>query len=680
MNKSKWQRLLGAALVAALLITTFAPAAIAATPAAAVQQVSGATEVSALLPGGQFYKIWLALTPDRPNANVTVTAEWDRENALENGAGFYILDENNLAAVVNGASLPANNVGVGSSNFFLNGPSNVQGASINATGTGYTIVLFNDSNSDANVKLTVTNATVADDSGQVTAPGATTDDTAAATAEATAEATADTTTAATVEATDAATTTVAATPAPAATAAATPAATVVASGPVRAESMEGSLPEQYSQHFLGLEPTIRDGNMSLVLTYDPQDNTELARRINFWVLDTAGFKRYQEGESASAVAIAAGSQSFLDPDTSNKREASFQATGFGPYTVIVQNNSRVPATYQLTVTGGVLVDDSAQTLTAQQAGGVSASATTTDTVATTTPATTTTTTTTTTATTTATAGTGVAGTPGGTYTVVSGDTLAIIARDIYGDYRLYEQLCAFNNIADCNTIEVGQVINLPTEAEIGAVAAPAAAATTAATPAAAATAAATVAATPAATTTVTATTPVTGTSAVTSTAATTGTTGVSATGATTRTTSTAATTASGTIVDIASESGDFGILLDALQQANLDAALSGSGPFTVFAPTDAAFESLLSNNNLTEDQLLQAKELADILQYHVLSGKLLAADLTDGSRATTLQGKPVTFEVRDGSVFINGAELVTTDIQASNGVIHAINAVILPPQ
>ncbi|MCB0049889.1 MAG: LysM peptidoglycan-binding domain-containing protein, partial [Caldilinea sp.] len=75
---------------------------------------------------------------------------------------------------------------------------------------------------------------------------------------------------------------------------------------------------------------------------------------------------------------------------------------------------------------------------------------------------------TTTTTTTTTESTGVAGEPGGTYTVQSGDTLAIIARDIYGDFRLYEQLCAYNNIADCNVIEVGQVINLPTAEEIGA--------------------------------------------------------------------------------------------------------------------------------------------------------------------------------------------------------------------
>jgi ATP-dependent DNA helicase DinG len=500
MSNSKWQRLLGAALVALLLTTSLTPVAMAATPAAVAQQVTEATELTALLPGGEFYKVWLALTPDGPNVNVTVTAEWDRDNALETGVGFYVLDENNLAAVVNGEPLPANNVGIGSSNFFLNGSSNMQGTSFSATGTSYTVVLFNDSNSDANVTLRVTNATISDDSGQVSAPGATDDATADATATMTDTATTtDTTTVATTDtvtdtatdttdtaadATDTVTDTAATTETVAATPAATEAAATTAAavpaGPVRAETMEGELPEQYNQHFLALEPSVRDGDITLVLTYDPQDSTELARRINFWVLDDAGFRRYQDGESASAVAIAAGSQSFIEPDTSNKREASFQATGFGPYTVIVQNNSRVPATYQLAVTGGVLVDDSAQTLTAQQAGGVTATGTTTGTVATTATTTTTaaadaTTATTTTATTTA--GTGVAGTPGGTYTVQSGDTLAIIARDIYGDYRLYEQLCAFNNIADCNVIEVGQVINLPTEAEIGAVAAPAAAAT-----------------------------------------------------------------------------------------------------------------------------------------------------------------------------------------------------------
>ena len=221
MNKSKWQRLLGAALVAALLTATFAPAAIAAVPAAPAQQVSGAKEVTALLPGGQFYKIWLALTPDNPGT-VTVTAEWDRANAQENGVGFFVLDENNLAAVVSGAPLSANNVGSGSANFFLNGSSNMQGASFRATGTAYTIVVYNDSGSDANVTLRVDNGTISDDSGQVQAPGAT--------VEATTEAAA-TEEVAAVEAVAteaAATAAVTATVAAAATPAATPVATVVA--------------------------------------------------------------------------------------------------------------------------------------------------------------------------------------------------------------------------------------------------------------------------------------------------------------------------------------------------------------------------------------------------------------------------------------------------------------------
>ena len=507
MYKTNWQRLLGAALVAALLVTGFAPAAMAATsqtaPSAAAQQVSGAKEVSGTLTGGQFAKIWLALTPDSNPGTVTLTADWDRPNADSSNVGFYVLNEQNLQRVLGGDSLIQNNVAQGQSSFFLNGADNVQGARFNATGPAYTVVVFNDSATDASFTLRAEGATLADDSGQVRVPGAATPEAtgeaattgtvtetvAAPAAAATAEVTA---TAATTE------TTPAATPAPATTVTTTAAA--VPAGPVRAETMQGSLPEQFSQHFLGLEPTVRDGEVTLVMTYDPQDNTELARRINFWVLDDAGFKRFQAGDSASTVALAAGSKFFLDPDTSNKRSATFKSTGFGPYTVIVQNNSRVPATYDLTATGGILLDDSGQTITAQQAGGTAPAATgaTTETVAAgTTTATTATTTTTTTA------GSGVAGEPGGTYTVKSGDTLAIIARDLYGDYRLYEQLCAFNKIADCNVIEVGQVINLPTKEEIGAVAGtPAAAATPAATTAAAAaTPEATVAAAAAATTT-----------------------------------------------------------------------------------------------------------------------------------------------------------------------------------
>jgi uncharacterized surface protein with fasciclin (FAS1) repeats len=248
--------------------------------------------------------------------------------------------------------------------------------------------------------------------------------------------------------------------------------------------------------------------------------------------------------------------------------------------------------------------------------------------------------------------------------------MALIARDIYGDFRLYEQLCAFNSIADCNIIEVGQVIKLPTNAEIGAsatttTAAATPAATTAAQPVA--TTAATTATTTTATTT--ATTPVTTTAPVTSTGATTSTTG---------TRPSTGSTAAGTIAEVAASNPNFSILSKALEATGLDATLS-SGEYTVFAPTDAAFNVLLDTTGLTADQLLQASELSQILQYHVLSGAVMAEDVTNGMKATTVQGKPVTFEIKDGSVYINGAKVTITDIPASNGVIHAISAVILPP-
>ena len=176
---------------------------------------------------------------------------------------------------------------------------------------------------------------------------------------------------------------------------------------------------------------------------------------------------------------------------------------------------------------------------------------------------------------------------------------------------------------------------------------------------------------------------------MTATAATTATTAVTSTGSVTSTgttTSTARTTtggssttsAGGTIAEVAASNPNFSILASALEATGLDATL-GSGEYTVFAPTDAAFNELLATTGLTADQLLQAKELTQILQYHVVSGQVESGDITNGQRATTVQGQPVTFEVKDGSVYVNGAKVTIADIPASNGVIHAISAVILPP-
>jgi uncharacterized surface protein with fasciclin (FAS1) repeats len=133
----------------------------------------------------------------------------------------------------------------------------------------------------------------------------------------------------------------------------------------------------------------------------------------------------------------------------------------------------------------------------------------------------------------------------------------------------------------------------------------------------------------------------------------------------------------GTIVDVAAGDGSFSTLVAAVTAADLVETLSGEGPFTVFAPTDEAFAALPAG---VLDALLLPENkavLAQILTYHVVSGKVMAADVTD-SDVATVEGQTVKLTTTDG-VKVNGATVVVADVAASNGVIHAIDAVILPP-
>jgi transforming growth factor-beta-induced protein len=134
-----------------------------------------------------------------------------------------------------------------------------------------------------------------------------------------------------------------------------------------------------------------------------------------------------------------------------------------------------------------------------------------------------------------------------------------------------------------------------------------------------------------------------------------------------------------TIVDIAVDNPDFSILVAAVTEAGLVETLSGDGPFTVFAPTDEAFEAALDALGITAEELLANPALGDILTYHVLSGEVMSSDLEPTQTVATVQGEEVTITVDDDGARINDAEIVQTDIEASNGVIHVIDAVILPP-
>ena len=132
------------------------------------------------------------------------------------------------------------------------------------------------------------------------------------------------------------------------------------------------------------------------------------------------------------------------------------------------------------------------------------------------------------------------------------------------------------------------------------------------------------------------------------------------------------------IVGTAVAAGSFNTLAAALKAADLVETLKGTGPFTVFAPTDEAFAKLPSG---TLDDLLKPEnkaKLKGILTYHVISGKVMAADVVKLKSAKTVNGQNLTIVVKDGTVMVDNAKVTKTDIMCTNGVIHVIDAVVLP--
>ena len=133
-----------------------------------------------------------------------------------------------------------------------------------------------------------------------------------------------------------------------------------------------------------------------------------------------------------------------------------------------------------------------------------------------------------------------------------------------------------------------------------------------------------------------------------------------------------------TVVDIAVGSADHSTLVTAVTTAGLVETLSGAGPFTVFAPTNAAFAALPAG---TVETLLKPESKADltgILTYHVVAGSLKAADLTDGQKLKTVNGAELTVSIKDGKVMIDGANVTAADLVAGNGVVHVLDAVVMP--
>ena len=133
-----------------------------------------------------------------------------------------------------------------------------------------------------------------------------------------------------------------------------------------------------------------------------------------------------------------------------------------------------------------------------------------------------------------------------------------------------------------------------------------------------------------------------------------------------------------TIVETAAGADDFKTLVTAVKAADLVETLSGEGPFTVFAPTNEAFAKVPKES--LEALLKNKKALTGVLTFHVVSGKVMAADVVKLSTAKTVQGQELKIETKDGKVTVNGINVIKTDIVCKNGVIHVIDGVLMPKE
>ena len=134
--------------------------------------------------------------------------------------------------------------------------------------------------------------------------------------------------------------------------------------------------------------------------------------------------------------------------------------------------------------------------------------------------------------------------------------------------------------------------------------------------------------------------------------------------------------APGTLVEVAQGDESFSTLVSAVTAAGLGETLSGDGPFTVFAPTNDAFAKI-PEATLTELTTNDTETLGTILTYHVVPGKVMSSDLTDGMKAATVQGAELTVDI-DGGAMVDEAKVIQADIEAANGIIHVIDKVIMP--
>ena len=593
MQLTKAWRIVHVVVVLALLLT------------AAPMAVTAQSVMSSMIRGElneQFAKHYLGLRVIDPTQPMVITMDYSPQDNLDLDAesGFYVFESTGFARYIIGTPGPQSALGIGSLQQMDGGPKQ-KIHTIRTPDSTFSLVAFNDTKIPLSYTLTGENVAFVDESGEQI-----------------------------VDASSLAATT----PTPAAEpVAAASVSSVVTETPsiVRASELSGELPKQFDKHYFALETTATD--VTLQLHVQPQDNADVQEKVNAFLLTDSQLKAYVAGMATDLYVNNTTILQVPQDSTSLMKTADFtiDADRVGTrFTVIVGNDSTSGASYTLEVEGGILEDGSAQSRMGQSS---------TDAIPATSP---------TPAAETVAAAAAAPITLGTVYTVERGDTLGTIASRAFGNSDYWSAICSGNALANCDIIEVGDVLTIPTMAQADAILANIAIPETAPLEAASEMAETEMPETEM---------------------------------ALTETTEEMAAdiVPTGDLGEVAKTSGELEIFRLTLELADLIDSIASGGPFTVFAPGDVAFVAL--SQEVRAGLLADRTLLADVLQFHVVPGQLMTADLTTGLVQPTLQGSTVEVgTTADGALTIGGATIIEADLIATNGVIHIIDQVLLPPE
>ncbi len=554
----------------------------------------------------QFAKHYLGLQVIDTGQPVVIKMSYDPQysQTLDDGSGFYVFKQAGFDQYVNAAP-PSETTFSTSSLETMDGiKRKVSDIGASHGSTIVTLVVYNDTTTALSYTLTGENVRFVDDSGSQVVSGSTPAP--------------------------------AATPVPVAETPAAAAAPVAAptSGEVKSTWVRGQLNEQFAKHYLGLEVIDEGQPVTIKMSYDPQDSQQLDDSSGFHLFTEAGFQQYANASPPSESSIGSGSLETMDgikrkvADIVAKRASTI-------VTLVTYNDTTTPISYTLTGENIKFIDASGEQVEGDRMAAPAPAAQPAAAAATPAPA-----------------GTDIA--PGSSYTVQTGDTLGTISSRAYGTAGYWSAICSASSMANCDHIEVGDVLTIPTQEQAaahlgGSVATPAPTADAMPEPTADAMPEPTADAMPEPTT-----------EAMPEPTA-------------------EADTGLGNLIDVAEGYEELDILLLALDLAGLSATISGGGPYTIFAPTNAAFASLPEArlDALMADSAL----LGETLKYHVVSGTLTAADLASQTSLTTLEGSAISISTSDdGSLQVEGVIIVTSDVTASNGVIHFIHQLLPEPE